>query len=172
MAVMDFPGYERVEATSATSDIAHPIVADVGRPNHGSGSYDPRMVELVMKDDRLVVRLNPIEKLAAFRRNVSVPFDAITNVSIVEKPWDEFIPDRVKLGFQASTSPGRKVAAVGPRASSGNGKALLVVYTNGRSVVVDIDATKCRYSLVIVSVRDADADASLIRRASLRVELV
>ena len=127
--------------------------------------YDAEMAKLFTKGDRLVVRLNPFEKVAAFRRNVSVTLEAVAAISVVDRPWDDLIPERVKMGFAARTAPLRTSGTIGPLASSGAGKALLVVYRNRRSVVVEIDTTTSRYSLLVVSVREPDATATMIKRA-------
>jgi hypothetical protein len=133
----------------------------------GLTRYDPTVAKLVVRGDRVVVRLNPLEKVAAFRRNVTVPLRAITSVTVVDRPWDHLIPERVTTGFAASTAPGATVATIGPRASSGDGKALLVVYRNRRSVVIEIDTTSSRHSLVVVSVRDPDAAVAMIAASTL-----
>jgi hypothetical protein len=45
------------------------------------------MADLIVEGDDLVVRLRPLQKLAAFHGDVRVPLTAVRGVSAVEKPW-------------------------------------------------------------------------------------
>ena len=121
------------------------------------------MARVRIGEDGLEVRLNFLEKLLAVRRNVVVPLSSVSRVSVVDRPWIEVIPDRVSMGFAARTAPGGRFATIGPRATSGVGRALIVVYRNGKSIVVDLDPTETGWSLLVVSVRLADEIAQELR---------
>jgi hypothetical protein len=110
--------------------------------------------------------MNPLEKLFALQRDISVPITSVRNVSVAEHPWTDIIPQRVTMGLAARTAPGRSIATIGPRATSGTGRALIVVYRNHSSVVIEVDTATGPYSLLIVSVRQPHGVAQSIKHAA------
>jgi hypothetical protein len=127
--------------------------------------YGGRVAQLQVEGGNLVVRFSALERIAALRRNVAVPIQAVLGASIVDRPWDRFIPEQVRMGFAARTAPGRTLATVGPRATSGTGQALVVVYGNRRSVVLELDVAQSRWSIVVLSARDPEATLKLVLAA-------
>ena len=114
------------------------------------------MARILVSDKNLKVKLNVAEKLLALRRDAVIPLADVRSARVVDQPWDQFIPTHVSIGFAGAGAPGRTIATVGPRARSGAGKALVVVYRNQPSVVIDIDPTRTGWSLVIASVKDPE----------------
>lgn len=125
------------------------------------------MARLQLHADLLLVRLNPVEKLAALSRNPRVPVAAVRDVYVVDRPLTSFVPKRVTMGFAAWTAPASRIATVGPKASTALGKAMLVVYLNRRSVVVEIQPGPHEWALIVISARHADRQAASIRQAAL-----
>ncbi len=126
------------------------------------------VARLVLADSRLILRLNALEKVAALRRSVAVPIAAVESVDVVYRPWREFLPREVAMGFAASTAPGRSVVTAGPRArTTDGGEAVVFVYFDRPAVVVRTRAgTQPR--LMVVSTRSADDDAQRVRKALAR----
>lgn len=124
------------------------------------------VARLRVAGDELVVDLNLIEKLAALRGDVRVPLASVRHVWTTDRPWDSLIPKRVKMGFASSGAPGRTFVTVGPRATTENGKAMVVVYRNSRSVVVEVEPGATPWALLVVSSSDADVSAETLRRAA------
>jgi hypothetical protein len=125
------------------------------------------MARLQLHGDLLVVRLNPIEKLAALSRNPRIPVAEVRDAYVVDQPLTSFVPNRVTMGFAARTAPASRIATVGPRAATALGKAMLVIYLNRRSVVVETQPGPHKWALIVVSASDADKVAASIRQAAL-----
>jgi hypothetical protein len=136
-----------------------------GLPSALLAGYGVGVAQLQVKGGNLVVRLSALERIASLRRNVSIPITAVLGASIVDRPWDRFIPDRVRMGFTTRTAPGRTLATIGPRATSGTGQALVVVYANRRSVVLELDVAQSRWSMVVLSARHPEAALKLVQAA-------
>ena len=126
------------------------------------------MARLTVVGDGLVVRLSPLEKLMAFRGNVRIPVSAVETVEVQDGPLRRSPAVEAEMGFAARGAPGARVATIGPRAKYKGGRALIVVWRNGRSVVVQVGANETGYRLLVVSDRHADATAELVREASGR----
>lgn len=117
------------------------------------------MAQLRIQGDELVVRLNPVEKFLAMRRNVHVPLHRILEVSVLDDPVHANLFREVHLGYAARGAPLIEVLCCGPRASWGGGRSLVIVYLNRRSVVIEVEPAGAKHwRLLIVSVRDADAE--------------
>jgi hypothetical protein len=102
----------------------------------------------------------------AFRRGVRVPLDAIESVHVQDRPLTRSpIMNEVSMGFAAGGAPGMTLATVGPRAGYRDGRALLIVWRNGRSVILRLAPNDTAWRLLIVSRRDADGVAESIRAA-------
>jgi hypothetical protein len=103
----------------------------------------------------------------AFRRGVRVPLDAIESVQVQNRPLTRSpVMNGVRMGFAAGGAPGMTLATVGPRAVYRDGRALLIVWGNGRSVILRLAPNDTGWRLVIVSQRDADEVAETIRAAA------
>ena len=124
------------------------------------------MARIEVRGEALLVRLNPIEKVAALRRNITVLLRSVREVEVVDQPLQGLVPERVTMGIGASTAPARGVATVGPRAkTSDGGQALVVVYFDHRSIAVTLDQSG-PWRLLVVSSRRADEVAAEVRRAA------
>jgi len=115
------------------------------------------MARLRSAQGEVVVRLNPLEQFFALRRSVRVPLSLVRSVSALDDPLSSALIREVKMGFTARTAPGQKLICCGPRATWRGGQALLVVYGNGRSVVVELDESSPKWRLLVVSVSNPDA---------------
>jgi hypothetical protein len=103
----------------------------------------------------------------ACRRGVRVPLDAIESVHVQDRPLTRSpIMNDVRMGFAAGGAPGMTLATVGPRAVYRDGRALLIVWRNGRSVILDLAPNDTGWRLLIVSRRDADEVPETIRAAA------
>lgn len=123
------------------------------------------MAHIVVSSRELVVRLGLLEKVMALRGNVHIPLAAVESVEVQRKPLRKQPAIDVAMGFAARGAPGSGLATVGPRATFGGGRALLVVWGNGRSVVVRLAPNTSGYRLLIVSSGDADQIAETLRSA-------
>lgn len=124
------------------------VVVAVADATGGPGSFtgcdlDPATVQrriYELTEPHLMAGDRAVRRVASLRHNVSIPIKVVLGASIVDRPWDRLLPERLRMGFGARTAPGRTLATVGPRATSGSGQALLVVYGNRPSVVLELDA--------------------------------
>lgn len=112
--------------------------------------------------DEIVVKLNPVEQFLAMRRSVHIPMSLVHAVSVTDHPLDSGWVREVKMGFAARTAPGRGLICCGPRATWRGGQALLVVYGNRRSVVIELVESSPKWRLLLVSASDSDAVADTI----------
>ena len=114
------------------------------------------MAKVEIGNESLRVRLSWLEKFLAMRRNVRVPLGAVATASSLDHPLRTHYLAEVRMGFTARSAPNQGILCVGPRATWRDGKALLVVYMNRRSVVIELEPNPSGYALLIVSTRDAD----------------
>lgn len=117
----------------------------------------------------LVVRLNLLETAMAARRSVRVPLDAVESVTVEDRPLTRAsIMNDVTMGFAAASAPAMTLATVGPRAKHNDGRALLIVWRNGRSVVIRLAPNDTAWRRLVISRRDAEVVAARVRAASGR----
>ena len=76
------------------------------------------MARLRVKGNRLVVRLNALEKVMAFRLNVRVPLNAVESVEVQRRPRSKSPAADGKMGFAARGAPGPHLPAGGPGAEA------------------------------------------------------
>jgi hypothetical protein len=98
--------------------------------------------------DELVLRLNDVEKLAALRGDVRVPFAAVRSVRVSERPFREL------HGLRAPGTGFPGVIAVGTWRYRG-GKDFAALYRGGPAVVVELAGAG--FSRLLVSAHDAAA---------------
>lgn len=99
----------------------------------------PDMASLKVVGDRLLVRLNPLERLADLRlRSPSAPIEAVREVTVVDRPGKVLVSD-VDLGFAGNTAPFGFVVTASSRAKFQGGRAAVFVYLRRRSVRVDLE---------------------------------
>lgn len=125
------------------------------------------MARIEVERRSLVVRLNVLEAAMALRARVAVPLDAVESVAVEDHPLKRAsIMNDVTMGFAAGGAPGMTLATIGPRAKYRGGRALLIVWRNGRSVVIRLAPNDTAWRLLVVSMRDADEVAARVRAAS------
>lgn len=118
------------------------------------------MALLKVVGDRLVLRLNPVEKLMDLRlRSPAVPLTAIRHVSVVERPA-KFMEGKIRFGFAGDTAPLAAVATAFSRGKVDGGRAAVFVYLRRTSVQVDLDDRQARWKLFLVSCRNAEEAAA------------
>lgn len=125
------------------------------------------MARLVLDGHDLTVVLNPVESLMAVRHKVTVPLGEVQSVAVQRKPLSEgsFMAD-ARMGFAAAGAPLQRLATVGPRTRYKDGRAFIVVWRNGESVVIELGANRTGWRLLVVSTSDAHREARLIRIAA------
>jgi hypothetical protein len=89
----------------------------------------------------LVVKLNDLEKLGAFHRDVRVPWSAVTEVRVSESPFREL------HGMRAPGTGLPGVIALGTWRGTG-GKEFAALYRGGPAVVVSLERGDWRRLLV------------------------
>ncbi len=120
------------------------------------------MARLVIADGDFLLKLNPLEQVAALRRSVRVPLGAVKSVRVDRNPWRGVLTG-VDLGFAASGAPGKRLITAGPRARTADGADVIAfVYMNRPSVVVDLD-DRGRRMLLIASMSQPERVARAIR---------
>jgi hypothetical protein len=118
------------------------------------------MALLKVVGDRLLLRLNPVEKLMDLRvRSPSVPLTAIRRVSVVEHPGG-FIEGNIRFGFAGDTAPLGAVVTAFSRGKVDGGRAAVFVYLRRSSVRLDLDDKAARWRLFLVSCRNAEKVAA------------
>lgn len=125
------------------------------------------MARLLIRHHQLVVKLNFLEKVMALRGNVRVPLAKVETVSVLPHPVTSIRAPMidVSMGFAASSAPLARVATIGPRARYLDGHALVIVWGNRPSVVVEMNPGAGRWRLLVVSVPEPDAVAQRVRSA-------
>ena len=122
------------------------------------------MARLVIESESLILHLNPIEKLATFKRNIVVSVRTISDVTVYDDPWGSVLLD-LRLGFAAGGAPLQRVAtALSCRTRDGE-RAMVVVYLNRPSVVVRL-ARGSPWRLLVFSTTSPEKEAIRIRAAA------
>lgn len=115
---------------------------------------------------QLVVRLNALERLAAWHRRPEASLAAITAVDVLTSTRPEALDELVTIGLAATGAPLRGLATVGPQARAMDGRpAFVVTYLSGPAVLVRLDAT-APWALMLVSSKRAQAVADSVRAAA------
>lgn len=120
------------------------------------------MARFFVSDGELLLKLNPVEQLAALRRSVRAPFAAVKSVRVDQRPWSGVLLE-ARMGFAAAGAPGNRLITAGPRAKTADGADLVAfVYLNRPSVVVDVDDGG-RRMLIVASARHPERVARAVR---------
>lgn len=126
------------------------------------------MAHLTVEGEDVRVRLNLLERLAAWRWDVRAPLAAVTEVAVLEKTGWEVVAGLVTLGFAGAGAPARGIATVGPRARTRRGdRAFVVSYLSGPGVLVRLDPSRSTWGLLLVTDGDAHETAARLRAAVL-----
>jgi hypothetical protein len=124
------------------------------------------MAALKIIGGRLMLRLNPVEKLMDLRlRSPTVPLAAVRNVTVVDRPG-RILLDEVDLGFAGNTAPLGAVVTASSRAEAAGGRAAVFVYLRRTSVRVDLAGAASPWRLFLVSCRDPEEVAAAVLAAS------
>ena len=116
------------------------------------------MATLMLDGPDLVVRLSPLEKLAAFRGNVRVPLHAVRSAQAEPDPWSAL------RGIRAPGTGIPGVIAYGARRFDG-GPDFAAVLGSRPAVRVDLDG-ESPFARLVVSVADPDSTVAAIRGAA------
>jgi len=123
------------------------------------------MARFEVRESRLVVRLNAVERLAAWRRRTEAPLSAITSVEVLPSTARSAVDELVSMGVAARGAPLGGIVTVGPRARTADGRpAFVVTYLSGEAVLVQFDSS-APWALMLVSSRRAQAVAQTVRAA-------
>jgi hypothetical protein len=113
------------------------------------------VARLAVVGDQLVVRLNPIEQLAAWRWRPREALSQVESVEVLASTPPTGVSRLVRMGFAAETAPMRGLATVGPRAWTrpDNRDACVVLYRSGPGVLVRFRES-ARWGLFLISSRN------------------
>ncbi len=116
------------------------------------------MADLVIEGAELVVRLNVLEKLGAFRGNVRVPVTDVMSVRVSDDQWSEL------RGMRAPGTGIPGVIALCTRRAPGI-RDFAAVYGRRRKAVV-VDCSGVDINRIVVTRGDADEKARVIAAAT------
>jgi len=117
------------------------------------------MGRLVVEGEELVVRLSPLERLAAVRGDVRVPLCAVQEVDVEPRPW------RALRGVRAPGTGLPGVIAYGVRRLTGGRPDFAAVLGRGPAVRVEL-ASPSPFARLLLSLPDPDAAVAAVRAAA------
>ena len=115
------------------------------------------MADLVIDEAELVVRLNALEKLGAFRGNLHVPLIDVMSVRVSDDQWSEL------RGMRAPGTGIPGVIALCTRRAPGIRDFAAVYGRRGKAVVVECSGVDI--NRIVVTRSDADEKARMIAAA-------
>jgi hypothetical protein len=118
--------------------------------------YAWTVATLQVQRDQLVVRLSPVEQLAAFRREVRVPLSSLQAVAADPDPWSAL------RGIRAPGTGIPGVVAYGVRRMTGSAPDFAAVHGRGPAVRVEL-GPEAPFSRLVVTVPDAESAVAAIR---------
>jgi hypothetical protein len=118
------------------------------------------MATLTTDGQTLVVRLTPLEKLAAFRGDVRVPLSAVEEADVDTNPWQAL------RGIRAPGTGLPGVIAYGVRRYAG-GQDFAALRGTRPAVRVDLNDSS-PFGRLVISVSDPQASAGAVRAAAER----
>lgn len=118
------------------------------------------MARLLVRDERLVVRLNALEKLADLRlRSPAVPVVCVRSIDVVSRTGRLRL--EVDFGFAGNTAPFAGLATASSHGRYAGGRAAVFAYLGRSAVRVDLD--DARWRLFLVSSREPELVAQRLR---------
>ncbi len=115
------------------------------------------MAELAIQGDELVVRLSPLERVAALHRDIRVPLTAVQSVCAEPDPWAAL------RGMRAPGTGLPGMIAYGVRRMTGARPDFAAVW--GRRPAIRIELVPgSQYGRLVVTVADPDATLVAVRR--------
>ncbi len=125
------------------------------------------MARFVLRGDRLVVRLNLLEKLADLRlRSPTVPSASVRSIEVVRRTGP--LRHEVDMGFAANTAPAAGLVTAHSRGRYAGGRAAVFVYLGRSAVRVNLDDAKWR--LFLISSRQPESVAERLRDGLPRID--
>lgn len=118
------------------------------------------MATLAIQGDELIVRLSPLEKLAAFHGNVHVPLSAIEAVSADSDPWSAL------RGVRAPGTGIPGLIAYGVRRMTGERPDFAALWGGGAAVRVEL-RPDAPFGRLLVTVADPTG-AAVAAQSGLR----
>lgn len=118
--------------------------------------YNNGVATIGIDDGDLTVRLHPLEMALALRLRVRIPLTAIRSVTVHDNPMASPAVEELKRGLAAGGARGVSLAVIGPRAKYRDGRALVIVWRNSRSVVVELGANSTPWRLLVLSQKHVD----------------
>jgi hypothetical protein len=116
------------------------------------------MAELAIHEDELVVRLSPLERVAALHRDIRVPLAAVQAVCAEPDPWAAL------RGMRAPGTGLPGVMAFGVRRMTGARPDFAAVW--GRRPAIRIELVPgSQFGRLVITVTDPDATMIAVRRA-------
>ena len=114
------------------------------------------MASFDLKDNDLVIKLSPLEKLGALRGDVRIPLAAIREVRVSDDAWSEL------RGFEHQGPASRGIISLGRRRGPGV-VDFAAVYGKQPAVVAEADGAP--FDRLVVSCSDAANQAARITEA-------
>ena len=114
------------------------------------------MAELELEADELVVRLTPLEKMAAFRGDVRVPIGALRKICTDDDPWSAL------RGMRAPGTGIPGVVAYGVRRLTGSSPDFVAVHGRGPVIRVEL-GPGAPFRRMLITVPDPATAVAAIR---------
>ncbi|MFZ0091743.1 MAG: hypothetical protein WAL63_19725 [Solirubrobacteraceae bacterium] len=114
------------------------------------------MAVLELQADQLVVRLTPLEKMAAFRGDVRVPLDALRRICTDDDPWS---------ALRGMRAPGTGIPGVvdyGVRRRTGLSPDFVAVHGRGPAIRVEL-GPGAPFGRMLITVPDPATAVAAIR---------
>jgi hypothetical protein len=109
-----------------------------------------------MERGDLVVRLTPLEQLAAMRHEVRLPWSSIESISVDDDPWCAL------RGIRAPGASIPGVAAYGVRRLTGHRPDFAALHGRGPAVRVEL-GPESHFARLVISVDDPQATVAALR---------
>jgi hypothetical protein len=124
------------------------------------------VAKLIVRRNRLVMRLNPIEKLLDLRlASPAAPVSTVESVTAIDDPKDLLETEHSFGLFAGNTAPLRGAMTAFSRARFEGGRAAVFVYFGGQCLRVNMNSAGSRWQLFLVSSRSVDNDVAALREA-------
>jgi hypothetical protein len=123
------------------------------------------VAKLIVRRNRLVMRLNLIEKLLDLRlASPAAPVSTVESVTAIDDPKD-LLETEHSFGFAGNTAPLRSAMTAFSRARFEAGRAAVFVYFGGQCLRVNMNSAGNRWQLLLDSSRSVDDDVAALREA-------
>jgi hypothetical protein len=113
------------------------------------------VASLAVSGDLLLLRLSPLEKVAANRGDIRVPLTQVVAVAVEERPWNAL------RGIRAPGTGLPGVIAYGTRLGTGGPPDFAALHGRGPAVRIEL-CPGARYGRLLVTVPDAPTTAAAV----------